>query len=367
MVLNELELLRKSSEYAGTQRNVAAIERVTLANRNGLQAEVLNRGAALHAMRVPDRAGVFADVVLGPAAPGSMADDRHYFGSTVGRVANRIAGGKFELDGRLYAVSGNEAGNSLHGGAVGFDQASWEITSSDLRHASLRHVSPDGDQGYPGNLTATATYRLDDDDRLWIEYRAVADRPTLVNLTSHIYWNLAGEGSGSAMDQQLVIAADHYLPVDRFRIPTGETRSVTASAFDFSKAKPISLHLGDEAEPQLVHGGGYDHTWVVAREPSRQFRSVARVVEKTTGRTLTLGSTQLGLHFYSGNGLDGSTIGKSGRAYRRGDGFALEPQHFPDAPNHPAFPPIRLEPGQEYRSLIAYRFSVQDESMGGQQ
>lgn len=350
-------------ERFGTLADGSAVERITLANRNGLRAQVLTRGAALHAMSVPDRAGIFADIVLDhPDLEGMLAKPQ-YFGATVGRVANRIAGCAFTLDGRRYALPDNDHGNSLHGGAVGFDQANWEITASDGQRVALRHVSPDGDQGYPGTLTATATYALDDDDRLTIEYRAVTDRPTLVNLTHHACWNLAGEGSGSAMDHELMIAADRYTPIDGSRIPTGEIRAVAGSAFDFLVAKPISRDLRDDREPQLVHGAGYDHNWVVGMQPSPEPRLVASVLDRKSGRMLSLSSTQPGVQFYSTNFFDGSTIGKSGRRYRRGDGFALEPQGFPDAPNHHGFPSLRLEPGEEYLSRIVYRFSVHEGSI----
>lgn len=342
----------------GTLPDGSRVEAITLGNRNGLEACILTRGAALHAMRVPDRDGRFADVVLDHPDLEAMLARPQYFGATIGRVANRIARSRFTLEGREHVVTENEGGNSLHGGEVGFDRAIWTIAAYDRQQATLCHVSPDGDQGYPGTLTVTAIYTLDDDDRLSIEYRATTDHPTLVNLTHHAYWNLAGEGAGSAMQHEMMIAADHYTPIDDRRIPTGEIRSVAGTAFDFRQAKPIGKDLHPPVEPQIVQGTGYDHNWVVGMQASLEPRQVARVVEPVSGRVLTLRATQPGLQFYSTNFFDGSIIGKSGRPYHRGDGFALEPQGFPDAPHHEGFPSIRLAPGEAYRSRMVWRFST---------
>lgn len=347
----------------GTLADGTQVERITLTNRNGLEAQILTRGAALHAMRVPDRDGVFADVVLDHPAVEGVQGRPQYFGATIGRVANRIARCRFTLDGRTYTLPDNDGGNSLHGGAEGFDQAVWQITDRDHQQVTMRHVSPHGDQGYPGTLAVTATYVLDDQDQLSLEYRATTDRTTLVNLTHHVYWNLAGEGSGTAMEHELMIAADRYTPIDHARIPTGELRPVAGTAFDFLQSRPISRHLHDTADEQLARGSGYDHNWVVGMDAVREPRVVARACERDSGRILTLSSTQPGLQFYSTNFFDGTTHGKSGRPYRRGDGFALEPQHFPDAPHHDGFPSIQLQPGEEYRSVIVYRFSRDDGGM----
>ncbi|MDF4002163.1 galactose mutarotase [Luteibacter sp. PPL552] len=334
---------------------------ITLRNGHGMTARVLNLGAALYALEVPDREGTPGDIVLGyPDLAGTFAKPQ-YFGDTVGRYANRIAKGTFTLDGKTYRVPVNDGPNSLHGGTTGFDKVLWTVTrvqSGDRPSVTLTYVSPDGDQGYPGKLTATATYTLDDRNELTIAYTATTDAPTIVNITNHTYWNLAGEGSGSVMDQQLMIAGDAYLPTDATAIPTGEVRAVTGTDFDFRKAKPIGRDIRDARDQQLVFGRGYDHNWVISRQTARAPREVARVTDPKSGRVLSLWSNQPGLQFYSGNFLDGTTSGKSHRIYRQGDAFALEPQRFPDTPNQPAFGSAKLMPGETYRNEMTYRFSV---------
>ncbi|WP_233260335.1 aldose epimerase family protein [Luteibacter sp. OK325] len=334
---------------------------VTLTNGHGVTAKVLSLGAALYALDVPDKNGKPGDVVLGyPDLKGTFAMPQ-YFGNTVGRYANRIAKGKFTLDGKQYNVPVNNGPNSLHGGKVGFDKVIWnvdKVESGARPSVTLTYVSPDGDQGYPGKLTATATYSLDDKNELTIEYTATTDAPTIVNITNHTYWNLAGEGSGSVMDQRLMIAGDAYLPTDATAIPTGEIRHVAGTDFDFRKAKPIGHDVRDAREEQIVFGRGYDHNWVISRKEAAQPREVARVSDPKSGRVLSLWSAQPGLQFYSGNFLDGTTSGKSGGVYRQGDAFALEPQLFPDTPNHPDFGSARLEPGKTYRNVMTYKFSV---------
>lgn len=335
---------------------------ITLSNAHGVTAKVLNLGAALYSLELPDRNGKRADVVLGyPDIAGTFAKPQ-YFGDTVGRYANRIAKGKFTLDGKAYQVPVNDGPNSLHGGKTGFDKVLWtvtKVTPGDRPSVTLTYVSPDGDQGYPGKLTATATYTLDDKNELTIAYAATTDAPTIVNITNHTYWNLAGEGSGSVMDQNLMIAGDAYLPTDATAIPTGEVRSVSGTDFDFRKAKPIGRDVRDAKEQQLVFGRGYDHNWVISRKIADAPREVARVSDPKSGRVLSLWSNQPGLQFYSGNFLDGTTSGKSGRIYRQGDAFALEPQLFPDTPNQPSFGSARLAPGQTYRNEMTYKFSVE--------
>ena len=266
------------------------------------------------------------------------------------------------LDGKTYQLPVNDGPNSLHGGTRGFDKVLWTVdkVSHDGGKASVRlsYVSPDGDMGYPGKLSVSATYTLDDTDQLSIEYHATTDRPTIVNLSNHTYWNLAGEGSGSVMDQRLTIAADAYLPIDASSIPTGELRQVAGTPFDFRHAKPIG-HDIRTADPQLLNGRGYDHNWVISRAPVAAPRLVARVEDPQSGRVLTLDSDQPGLQFYSGNFLDGTTVGTGGHVYRQGDAFVLEPQLYPDTPNQPAFGSARLDPGHEYRNRIVYRFTTE--------
>lgn len=342
----------------GTLPDGTKVESILLRDGSGMQARVLTLGAALHSLEVPDRDGKYADVVLGDATLQATLAKPQYFGTVVGRFANRIARGRFTLDGREYSVPTNDGPNSLHGGARGFDKVVWDVIEAKPDRATLRHVSADGDQGYPGTLTVTATYALEGDGRLAIEYRASTDAPTIVNLSNHAYWNLSGEGSGTAMDHELMIAADAYTPVDATLIPTGEFRPVAGTAFDFRTPKPIGRDLRTGSEPQLLHGRGYDHNWVISREPAKEAREVARVHDPRSGRVMSLVSAQPGLQFYSGNFLDGTTVGKSGRVYRQGDAIALEPQLFPDTPNQPAFGSARLAPGQQYVNRMVYRFST---------
>lgn len=343
---------------AGTLPDGTKVESLTLRNDSGMRARILTLGAALHSLEVPDRDGKSADIVLGDRTFAATASKPQYFGSTVGRFANRIAKGKFVLDGHEYTVPTNNGPNSLHGGTRGFDKVVWDVIETKPDRTTLRYISPDGDQGYPGKLTVTATYALEGDGELAIEYRASTDAATIVNLSNHAYWNLSGEGSGSVMEQELMIAADAYTPVDATLIPTGDIVPVAGTAFDFRTPKPIGRDLRNGSEPQLLNGRGYDHNWVVSRAPSDQLREVARVHDPRSGRIMSLSSTQPGLQFYSGNFLDGTTVGKSGRVYRQGDAFALEPQLFPDTPNQPAFGSARLAPGQQYVNRIVYRFST---------
>lgn len=336
-----------------------AVEAVTLANARGISATVIAFGATLQSVIVPDRAGVKADVTLGFASLAGYLAQTQYFGSSIGRVANRIAGGRFVLDGREHRVPCNNGPNALHGGPGGFDKALWDIVAVDdepeTPSVTLAHTSPDGDEGFPGTLRVTATYALDGAGNLAIKYRAETDRPTVVNLTNHAYWNLAGEGAAtSAMDHVLTIPADHFLPTDPTAIPTGEFAGVAGTPFDFRKPTMIGARVGDVWHPQIEIGHGYDHCWVVARERSAAPRLVARLAHPASGRMLEVLSTEPGVQFYSGNFLDGSSTGKAGRSYRMGDGIALEPQMFPDTPNRAAFGSIRLEPGETYRHRLIF-------------
>lgn len=335
------------------------VETITLHDASGMTARILTLGAALNALEVPDRDGKLGDVVLADKDLAATLAKPQYFGVIVGRFANRIAKGKFTLDQHQYSTPVNDGPNSLHGGTQGFDKAVWEVVDAKPDRVTLRHVSPDGDQGYPGKLTVTATYALEGNGSLAIEYKATTDKPTIVNLSNHTYWNLSGEGAGTAMDHELMIAADAYTPVDATLIPTGKITPVAGTVFDFRKPKPIGKELREAtAEPQLLLGLGYDHNWVISRTASKQPREVARVHDPRSGRVMSLSSTQPGLQFYSGNFLDGKTVGKSGRLYRQGDAFVLEPQLFPDTPNQPSFGSGRLAPGQQYVNRMVYRFTT---------
>jgi aldose 1-epimerase len=351
----------------GQLRDGRQVEAVTLHGAGGIRAVILNYGATVQSVLLPDRDGKLADVIVGPGSLQPYLDNPQYFGATVGRFANRLAGGAFTLDGQTYHTPRNNDGNALHGGERGFDKVLWEIVEVSPGQSggqsvgdagesvTLRYVSPAGDQGYPGTMTALAIYSLKG-TQLSIEYRATTDAPTIVNLSNHSYWNLAGEGSPrSAIEQLLTIRADTFLPVNAGLIPTGEFRQVNGTPFDFRAPRRIGDRVR-EADEQIVRGRGYDHNFVIARGVGAEPRRVARLEDPVSGRAFELWSDQPGLQFYSGNFLDGTTIGKSGRLYRQGDAVVLEPQLFPDTPNQPAFGSARLAPGAQYRSRIVYRF-----------
>jgi aldose 1-epimerase len=346
-------------EPFGTLPNGAKVEAIVLTGRGAIKVHILTYGASIQSLLAPDRHGVLADVALGHATLEPYLDRPQYVGSTVGRVANRIAGGCFALDGRDYRVPINNGPNSLHGGAVGFDKRNWELLNCDAASAVLQLVSSDGDQGYPGTLTVTATYSLSGENELSVEYLATSDRTTIVNLSNHAYWNLAGEGAAQgAMEHLLTVPADHYLPTDSTAIPTGELRPVDGTPFDFRRPRRIADHVRNAADEQLRFGRGYDHNWVVAREVSDEPRLLARAEDPASGRTMDVFSNQPGLQFYSGNFLDATISGKAGHLYRMGDAIVLEPQMPPDTPNRPDFGSLRLEPGDTYRNVIIWRFST---------
>ena len=353
---------RIEREAFGTLPGGEPVEAVTLTNGSGMRACIITYGASIQSVFVPDRNGAMADVALGHADLAPYLEQPQYIGSTVGRVANRIAGGRFRLDGRDYRVPVNNGPNSLHGGERGFDKVNWSVIgtqSDETASVTLGHVSPDGDQGYPGMLTVTATYSLNDADELAVEYRAATDATTLVNLSNHAYWNLAGEGAAEgAMGHLLTIPAEYYLPADATAIPTGEIRAVDGSAFDFRRPRLIGERVRDASEEQIRFGRGYDHNMVIAREVADGPRLLARLEHPGSGRVMETLSNQPGLQFYSGNFLDAGSIGKAGQLYRMGDAVALEPQKFPDTPNRPEFGSLRLEPGETYRNIIVWRFSA---------
>ena len=326
---------------------------ITLINRHGVRACVIAYGATLQALLAPDRDGVLADIALGHADLDGYLETRQLLGATAGRVVNRIAGGRFVLDGVPYQLSTNDGEHLLHGGDVGFDRVLWDVVALDdggSPAVTLRYVSPDGDQGFPGAVTATATYRLDDANALTVEYRATTDRPTIVNMTNHAYWNLAGEAAGSVGGHRLTIPAERYLPVDDRFLPTGEKRAVAGTRHDFRHPRPIGA-------PETA-GEGYDNNFIIGDAVAAEPRLMGRLEEPGSGRVLEVWSNQPGVQLYTGNFLDGSTRGKTGRMYQRGDAVSLEPQLFPDAPNRPDFPPITLAAGETYRNVIAFRFGV---------
>jgi aldose 1-epimerase len=343
----------------GTLPDGRAVAAVTLTNGRGVSATVIALGASLQSLIIPDRNGKKADVMIGYDSLEGYATKPEYFGATVGRVANRVAGGKFSFDGRAYVTPVNNGPNSLHGGTKGFDKVLWEVVdikSGPSASVTLRYVSPDGDMGYPGTLTTLATYSLDEKNQLTIEYRATTDKPTLVNISNHAYWNLAGSGSpGGAMGHVVTIPADRYTPTDATSIPTGKLPSVAGTVFDFRTPRAIGDRVRDGRDTQIVYGRGYDHNWVIGTAVTAQPHLMAKVTEPVSGRGFELWSNQPGLQFYSGNFFDGTVIGKGGQIYRMGDAIVMEPQLFPDAPNQPDFPSARLDPGQTYRNTIIYK------------
>lgn len=338
------------------------VEAITLSNGRGMSARIITLGASVQALTAPDRNGRPADVALGyPTLDGYLAKPE-YFGATVGRVANRIAKGRFTLDGRAYQTPVNNGPNALHGGTRGFDKVVWrvlDVQRGPSASVTMAYTSPHLDQGYPGRLEVTATYALNERNELSVDYRATTDRPTVVNISNHTYWNLGGEGSAAGvMGHRMQIPADSITPVDADLIPTGEFRPVAGTVFDFRRPTPIGERVRDASDPQIVYGRGYDHNWVVSRRAAAQPRLMARVEDPASGRVLEVLSAQPGIQFYSGNFLDGTVVGKAGRLYRQGDAFVLEPQMFPDTPNRPEFGSVRLEPGQTYRNLIVFRLSA---------
>ena len=338
------------------------VERIVMQNSHDVQVAVITLGAALQSVILPDRDGKFADVAPGHATIEGYRDQPNYFGTTVGRFANRIAKGEFAIDGKSYRVPVNNGLNTLHGGAAGFDKRNWDlvdVSSGPTAQTVLRLVSPEGDQGYPGNLTVMATYTLDEDNVLSVAYSATTDAPTIVNITNHAYWNLAGDGSPcGAMGHILTIPAETFLPTDAGLIPTGEVRPVAGTPFDFRTPAAIGQRVRDARDAQIRVGKGYDHNYVLAREVALHERLMARLVDPGSGRGFELWSNQPGLQFYSGNFLDATIIGKTGKLYRQGDAIALEPQLFPDTPNQPDFGSARLDPGQTYHHAMSYRFFV---------
>lgn len=342
----------------GQTRDGQAVEAVTLSAAGGMRATIITYGATLQALIVPDPAGRPADVVLGYKDVAGYETAANYFGATVGRYANRIANGAFALDGRTYQLARNDNGvASLHGGARGFDKKVWTISKVETGATAaveLTMISPDGDEGYPGLLSVTARYALDDANQLTIEYRAVTDKPTVVNIVNHALFNMAGEGSGSALGDTLQIDADRYLPVDTRLIPTGEKRSVRGGVFDFQTPIPLGARIRDAREPQLVVGRGYDHCFILSPTDDN-LRRAARLSDPSSGRTLEFWTDQPGLQLYSGNFIDGTSAGKSGSIYRQGDGIALETQRLPDAPNQANLGAPALRPGDVYRSTLVLK------------
>ena len=346
---------------AGTLADGTAIEMITLSNDRGVSARVLTYGATLQSLLAPDCGGRLADVVLGADDLASYVDRPNFFGVTVGRYANRIAGGSFVLDGTRYQLPTNNGRNSLHGGGRGFDKVAWKVVSlqsAPQPRVVLAHTSPEGESGYPGRLDVTVTYALDAQGALAITFDATTDRPTILNLTNHAIFNLAGEGApGGALDQLLTVPARAYTPVSADLIPTGELRPVAGTPFDFRTPRRIAQEIRDGRDEQVRFGRGYDHNFALDKGLTAAPELAARLEDPGSGRVLEVLTTEPGVQVYAGNFLDGTYVGKSGHIYRMGDGIALEPQKFPDAPNHPTFVSARVDPGRPYHHAMVYRLS----------
>lgn len=350
---------RLTQREFGRLRSGEPVHAVTLTNRNGMRVGLISYGASVHSVAVPDRRGVMGEVAYGHPELRTYLERPQYAGATVGRVANRIAAARFALAGKTCRLVANDGVNTLHGGPSGFDKANWRLENIGEDEVTFAHTSWDGDQGFPGTLEVTATYRLGEGNRLSVDYAATCDALTLVNLSNHAYWNLSGTGSGhSAMRHRLSIGAEAYLPVTQDLIPTGERRPVAGSPFDFRVPAVIGDRVREGSDPQLRPGRGFDHNWVLDACLQGQTRAVARLEDPWSGRALVLDTDQPGLQFYSGNFFDGTVAGHSGQLARMGDFVALEPQAFPDTANQPDFGSIRLEPGGTYRNAIGWTFST---------
>ncbi|KQM13387.1 aldose epimerase family protein [Novosphingobium sp. Leaf2] len=347
---------------AGTRSDGTEVQAVTLKAANGVSATILTYGATLWKLMAPDRNGKVADVLVAYGDLAAFEKKPNFWGATIGRYGNRIAGGKFTLDGKTYQLPQNDHGQSLHGGGKGFDVQNWKlesVKSGKVAKAVFSLVSPDGDSGYPGTVKVTATYSLDESGNLQIVFDATTDKPTVLNLTNHALFNMAGEGSErDATTNVLTIPASRYTPVDDKLIPTGELRAVAGGPFDFTKPKAVAVGLRNGRDQQIVYGRGFDHNFALDKGQTSTPRLSARLEDPVSGRVLEVLSTEPGVQFYSGNFLDGTLVGKQGHLYRMGDGIALEPQKFPDGPNHPDFPSTRVDPGKPYRHVMIYRVTT---------
>jgi aldose 1-epimerase len=336
-----------------------AVDLYTLTNAGGASVAIMNYGGIVVSVKVPDRSGALGDVVLGFDTFDPYLAQPPYFGAVIGRYGNRIGHARFKLNGVEYKLAKNDADNSLHGGKQGFDKVLWtvkDVSSGGVSALELNYLSKDGEEGYPGNLNATVTYTWTDAKELKIDYAATTDKDTVLNLTNHSYFNLAGEGSGDILAHEVMIDADRFTPVDAGLIPTGELKTVEGTPFDFRKPTAIGTRI-DANDQQIKYGKGYDHNWVLNHPAAATAALAARVTDPKSGRVLEVLTTEPGLQFYTGNFLDGKIKGKGGKTYGHRSAFCMETQHFPDSPNKPSFPTTVLKPGAKYQSSTVYRFS----------
>jgi aldose 1-epimerase len=349
-----------SHAFYGKATEGLPVDIYTLRNDRGMEARIMTYGGIVQLLKVPDRNGTFADVVLGyDCLEGYLVNNNPYFGALVGRYGNRIGGAMFTLAGKTHTLAANNGPHSLHGGLKGFDKVVWQAKSGlnpDGPALELSHVSKDGEEGFPGNLRVTAVYTLTNSNELRLDFKATTDRLTVCNLTHHSYFNLRGQGNGDILAHEVFVNADKITSVDKELITTGEYASVAGTPFDFRKPTTIGSRINDPNQ-QLRYGPGYDHNWVINKPPGC-LGLMARVCEPTTGRVMEVWSTEPGLQFYTGNFLDGTITGKGGNVYQRHTGFCMEPQHYPDSPNKPMFPTAELKPDAMYSNTIIYKFSA---------
>lgn len=348
----EQRVMSINTESFGKTPDGQEVDLYTMTNTNGITAKITNYGAILVSLKVPDKNGKLADITLGFDTLDGYIKGHPYFGAIVGRYANRIGEAKFKLNGIEYKLAANNGPNHLHGGIKGFDKVVWKaecvLADSDGAMVKLSYLSKDGEEGYPGNLACTVTYTLTKDDELKINYEAETDKTTILNLTNHTYWNLAGQGNGDILAHELMLSADKYTPVDEGLIPTGEIKSVKDSPMDFTKPMIIGSRI-------IQVEGGYDHNYVL-NSGGGTLALCARVYEPTSGRIMEIHTIEPGVQFYTGNFLDGSITGKAGKVYNKNYGFCLETQHFPDSPNKPDFPSVVLKPGDKYTTVTVHKF-----------
>jgi aldose 1-epimerase len=357
MAMSKSGSIKKSS--FGKTPDGRAVDLYVLTNKNRIEAAITNYGGAVVSLKIPDRKGQVADVVLGYDSLEGYINDKSYFGALIGRYGNRIAHAEFTLEGITYKLAKNNGDNSLHGGTRGFNKAVWDVKDASSKAGQalqLSYLSKDGEEGYPGNLKVQVVYTLTDANELKIEYNATTDKKTVLNLTNHSYFNLAGQGNGDILSHQLMIAADRFTPVDAGLIPTGELRPVAGTPFDFRSKTAIGARINADDE-QLKLGKGYDHNFVV--RGSGALGLAARALEPNSGRVLEVWTTEPGVQFYTGNFLDGTVRGKEGKTYGFRSAFCMETQHFPDSPNHPEFPSTVLSPGQRFHSVTVYKFAAE--------